>query len=466
MSNDKSLDSVREQYESLLQKSGGKIVRLSPDHKNKINQLVETNPDRFRDANDFIFRAIDVFLAWEKNPIKVIEKLTDMEPTMPQFAFMQSMVDSDVLKQIYPGYPEKYGGAWNQFLRSVPNLDSNTNESQVIEQVFESDYEFEKIHSNLNSSREFIKQINFNNITKEGYDNIQFDGWPLLFTHYSRLLPVKIAICLLGNMMREQKSPVISFNDFKGRAYDLAESISKRLTVYEKENRKKREEKISTGLPKPYISNEITAKQALAEQRYKDRYFGKLKKSQDSGETTFEGALMALGIIKIFAKKKDVLITLTDLGKKFYLLDNPIIDGMNFPAFSNEEREFLVTKIIPNRPLETKLIKTATEIITYEDALSSDITSTLDTEFENTLKNFVKSSNDKKFTDKIQRDIIDKTNEIKENNDGKQTPVEACRIATMGRLTELGVVSWDINSDGKSEYEIADKELATSIKKL
>ena len=59
MSNDELLDSVREQYESLLQKSGGKIVRLSPDHKNKINQLVETNPDRFRDANDFIFRAID-----------------------------------------------------------------------------------------------------------------------------------------------------------------------------------------------------------------------------------------------------------------------------------------------------------------------------------------------------------------------------------------------------------------------
>ena len=42
MSNDESLDSVREQYESLLQKSGGKIVRLSPDHKNKINQLFLT----------------------------------------------------------------------------------------------------------------------------------------------------------------------------------------------------------------------------------------------------------------------------------------------------------------------------------------------------------------------------------------------------------------------------------------
>ena len=446
--------------------SGNRIVRLSPDHQRKITQLVEASTDRFRDADDFIFRAIDVFLAWEKNPVKVIDKLTDMEPTMLQFAFMQSMMEPDILKQIYPGYPEKYGNEWKEFLNSIPVTNKTTNELEVTQKTFESDNEFENIKTNLNATREFIKQINFNEISKEGYDDIKFDGWPLLFTHYSRLLPVKIAISLLGNMMREQKSPVINFNDFRARAYELAEEISKKLTVYEKENKKTRDEKISTGLPRPSIMNEITAKQALAEQRYKDRYFGKLKKSQDTGETTFEGALMALGIIKIFAKKKDALITLTDLGKKLYLLDNPIINGMNFPAFSNEEREFLVTKIIPNRPLETKLIKAATEIITYEDALSSDITDALDTEFESTLRNFVKSSNDKKFTDKIQRDIIDKTDEIKQNNEGKQTPVEACRIATMGRLTELGVVSWDINKEGKSEYEIADKELATAIKKL
>ena len=446
--------------------SGNRMIRLSPDHQRKINQLVEANPDRFRDVDDFIFRAIDVYLAWEKNPVKVIDKLTDMEPTMLQFAFMQSMVEPAVLKQIYPGYPEKYGSEWKEFLDSMPATDKTTNESEVTQQTFTTDNEFENVQTNLDITKEFIKQINFNEISKEGYDEIKFDGWPLLFTHYSRLLPVKIAISLLGNMMREQKSPVINFNDFRARAYELAEEISKKLIVYEKENKKTREEKISTGLPRPSIISEVTAKQALAEQRYKDRYFGKLKRRHDTGETTFEGALMALGIIKIFAKKKEVLITLTDLGKKFYLLDNPIINGTNFPAFSNEEREFLVTKIIPNRPLETELIKTATEIITYEDALSSEITDTLDTEFENTLKNFVKKSNDKKFTDKIQSDIIDKTDELRQNNEGKQTPVEACRIATMGRLTELGVVSWDINKEGKSEYEIADNELAIAIKKL
>ena len=315
--------------------SGNRIVRLSPDHQRKINQLVETNPDRFRDSNDFIFRAIDVFLAWEKNPVKVIDKLTDMEPTMLQFAFMQSMVEPAVLKEIYPGYPEKYGNVWNEFLSSIPVTNKTTNELEVAQQTFESDNEFENIQTNLDITREFIKQINFNEIVKEGYDDIKFDGWPLLFTHYSRLLPVKIAISLLGNMMREQKSPVIDFNDFRARAYELAEEISKKLIVYEKENKKTREDKISTGLPRPSIINEVTAKQALAEQRYKDRYFGKLKRSHETGETTFEGALMALGIIKIFAKKKDVLITLTDSGKKLYLLDNPIINGTNFSAFSN-----------------------------------------------------------------------------------------------------------------------------------
>ena len=156
--------------------SGNRIVRLSPDHQRKINQLVEANPDRFRDADDFIFRAIDVFLAWEKNPVKVIDKLTDMEPTMLQFTFMQSMMEPAVLKQIYPGYPEKYGSTWNEFLNSIPATNKTANESEITHQTFETDNEFESIQINLDATREFIKQINFNEISKEGYDDIEFDG--------------------------------------------------------------------------------------------------------------------------------------------------------------------------------------------------------------------------------------------------------------------------------------------------
>ena len=156
--------------------SGNRIIRLSPDHQRKINQLVEASPDRFRDADDFIFRAIDVFLSWEKNPVKVIDKLTDMEPTMLQFAFMQSMMEPDVLKQIYPGYPEKYGNEWKEFLNSIPDTGKTANEPEITQQTFESDNEFENIQNNLDSTRDFIKQINFNEISKEGYDDVKFDG--------------------------------------------------------------------------------------------------------------------------------------------------------------------------------------------------------------------------------------------------------------------------------------------------
>ena len=45
----------------------------------------------------------------------------------------------------------------------------------------------------------------------------------------------------------------------------------------------------------------------------------------------------------------------------------------------------------------------------------------------------------------------------------KQTPIEALRIAVMGRLTELGIIHWHINVRGRSEYTIENKELADSL---
>ena len=156
--------------------SGNRMIRLSPDHQRKINQLVEANPDRFRDADDFVFRAIDVYLAWEKNPVKVIDKLTDMEPTMLQFAFMQSMVEPAVLKEIYPGYPEKYGNEWKEFLNSIPVGEKSEIESQVPQKIFASDNEFENVQTHLDVTREFIKQINLNEISKEGNEEIGLDG--------------------------------------------------------------------------------------------------------------------------------------------------------------------------------------------------------------------------------------------------------------------------------------------------
>ena len=39
----------------------------------------------------------------------------------------------------------------------------------------------------------------------------------------------------------------------------------------------------------------------------------------------------------------------------------------------------------------------------------------------------------------------------------KETPIEACRVATMGRLSELGLIKWKIGPNTSSEYTISEK---------
>jgi len=181
------------------------------------------------------------------------------------------------------------------------------------------------------------------------------------------------------------------------------------------------------------------------------------------------------------------VLTLTDIGKKFYMLDNPIFGGAMHPALSEEEGELLSTKIIARRHLEFKLIQKAIKVIGTNHASKSNITDVLDQVFLETIKQFLKSSEAGIYKEKIQKEIINKTEELMRNNDQvekqlkktnnaseekklresiKQTPVEACRIATMGRLTEIGVVDWKINTEGKSEFSIGNSKLTGIIKKL
>ena len=46
------------------------------------------------------------------------------------------------------------------------------------------------------------------------------------------------------------------------------------------------------------------------------------------------------------------------------------------------------------------------------------------------------------------------------------TPIKAHRVATMGRLSEMGLVKWTLAKvSGESVYEIKDKKMAEAILK-
>ena len=76
-------------------------------------------------------------------------------------------------------------------------------------------------------------------------------------------------------------------------------------------------------------------------------------------------------------------------------------------------------------------------------------------------------------TNKIKQEKIDYEKELPETSNKqekeeleklikRQTPIQAIRIATLGRMSELGLVNWAIE-DGKSKYSIGKDEF---IKKL
>ena len=105
------------------------------------------------------------------------------------------------------------------------------------------------------------------------------------------------------------------------------------------------------------------------------------------------------------------------------------------------------------------------------------------------IKEFFEENTDEKYKDRIEKEILEKSKSMNPENERirkklkddeelhlldseekikfrkqlKQTPIEAMRIAVMGRITELGLVHWEINSDSRSEYKIANKELVDSL---
>ena len=104
--------------------------------------------------------------------------------------------------------------------------------------------------------------------------------------------------------MRRLNSTEINFDTFTKEAYDVAEEIADEYLGKErKDSTLKRVKKISIGLPKPYDEEVITSEQAIKEQRYKDRNFGKIKMQNGKSGSKF------LKKKKVFWKNKKVVIT-------------------------------------------------------------------------------------------------------------------------------------------------------------
>ena len=404
---------------------------LEADAK-KIRELVDK--EKYRDSASLIDTALRILLAWESdNPGSMIPMIQGLMPFSPQQdEFMKMTWDPKQHEKHFAGQTES-----NEMLNEVTDQESfspSTNDHI-------------KLKDNLGISKKYVENLQILNPTE---NLISYDGYPLLFRFYSRFLPAKIVITALGDQLRETNDSRIDLKIFRFKAYDIAQEISDQLQKYEVNNNIKRNEKISTGFPKTNLNDSIE-KRARIQKRFKEQYVGKIRKTRETKKYNFEGALIALDLISVTQEGENMYVSLTERGKEFYLLDNPVINGNYSKPLSDEEKKFIYEKLLPRLDLEYEFIKTALRTIKNFDKQSSkSITDVLDKEFYNTVRVYTEQHSEKaKLFD------LEATEPVMDELWNRY--IVGFRVATMGRMAELSLVKWTINENGESVFSIPEE---------
>ena len=465
------------------------LYEITPTYLDRISDLVEKK--RFKNQDHFLDHAIDVILAWETDPPQAMSEMMKLNPTIAQYSHMIMMgMEFAQLRLMYPKYPENFGREWIKHLNNSPELDEKfeklkfTHDPQTDARASHKDYEHaiasKTDAGNFLDNQDFSKSI-------ENSTEFSYDGWPLLFTHYSRIFPAKVGVLALAELMRNNNDTQISFEKFTEKAFDLCEEISEKQINRETRKNISRENKLSTGLPKPFNKNITDSKQQEYQNRYKEKYFGKLKRNRKNGKQYFEGLMSSLSLIKFFKIDKESFVTFTEKGKDFVKLENPIFDGeYELKSFSDDEVKFILKDLIQNRQLESNLMSSAIKLIEIKVGLNEEIVHQLDEIFQYTIEDYCKSNKTDVNYEKL-IEVLESTKKIKtdakiavkeletgidkgdrenaERRSKKQTPIQAIRIATMGRMSELNLVEWKIDG-GKSFFEVGNPELIKIVKEL
>ena len=277
-------------------------------------------------------------------------------------------------------------------------------------------------------------------------------------------------------MIEKNNTRWIAYDEFSREGLDISLEFSNKLKKIKDEGKNpKRNIRISTGLPISHTAiydedmkelgknlREKSEKDEMSRQRFFDCFIGPketpllrlIDAAEPEGTTVFSGALNETGLVHIRNNNGKLEITLSEHGFEFSSYDNPIINGIKiidsdngeieFPEnvegiiekkpFSNEERKFIMNEIIPKFKLEKIIIENILQKIKNEHEVNTE---TLDEIIKNTIIKWKTKNEELALDEKIDE------KKVKDNY----------RIATMGRLAEIGEVEWNVD-EGKSIYSI------------
>jgi len=472
-------------------------IRLSTEQEQRINKLIEDskkaeNKRPFQTCEEFVHKAVDMWLAWEENPQLMIGLMNSYPKTQLQEDLMEKMVEKK-----FQSMGEEGGLKLKNPLEA-----SSIDEEKEIKKKEETN-DLKELRNNLKETKKFIQ----NNRGVNKLDDIRFvihyDNYPLIWKYYSRILPVKLILTVLADMMRKNEDDKIKLNELRVAGIDISKEFFEEIKSYEGSNKNiNKTNSLKPGFPDVTGSDPASYEMQGIQKRFGDRFVGKIVSTKNE-ESTYDnhnyiqGALAALDLITCFEEMNETYVTFTPTGRDFYLLDNDLInkdfskEKKILSAFSSEENEFIYTKVFPKRELEYKIINNILEGIEKSDegkCTADEISNIVyDTILGNPLyHNHNVFDEDKLAAHGVDLDQLDKLPEevkikclapcrdveckfkndleiydkSKNRKEGElwlfgKPKLHSWRAATMGRLVEIKKVKWTIESHG-SEYKFLE----------
>lgn len=176
------------------------------------------------------------------------------------------------------------------------------------------------------------------------------------------------------------------------------------------------------------IQNKIDS----SKKRFMNQFVGKYSKKDQS----FYGFCFSMGLMAVKLSGTKVLVSLTELGKEFALIKNPVINEQRLDnTFSIDETKFIVKKIIPQFKLEQQIIKDIIDELLRKNTLDSNQINSIVEGYKKLIFEFY--SNDPEKLDEVKKKSI----------------IVQARVAIMGRLSEIGMVDWTIDNARVSHYK-------------
>lgn len=447
---EKALDSVRQiliqkSETSMQEKDGGYQYTIPEGLMLEIEDIVN-KVDKFKTWEDFVKEAIKNTVDFWSKPEKMMTMGLDLWPDFTP----------EMKGEIKKNAPEFY-------------------------------YQMEQATKKRNEIPEMIQRISDAKakLSKEEFSvpkNIVLgDAYSLMHQSYNRFFPLKILVTTLALMIKENKTRWVDYIAFSEKAFDTALEFSDSLKAIKPEGKTaKRNIRISTGLPISHQLNSATAtpwsekieKDEKSKQRFFDCYVGpkaptfqrviKTAEQRNIPSEVFSGALNETGLVHIQNNDGDLEITLSKLGFEFFALDNPLIGGITIDpktskvlydfdkktnsgttTFSNKEIDFIEKKIISKFKLEKIIVEDVLDSMKNKPEVGAEY---LDKVIKKTIKKWIVENKTKAVDENI---MTVKEGDVVFDED----KVGSYRIATMGRLAEIGKVNWEIRpkilEDGK-----------------